>query len=793
MRHQLRQRLGPQADVIDVASAGVRAMVGEPLDRHSAQVLAGFGGDDAGFAARQLEVSMVEDADLVLVATRKHRSTTARLLPSAMGRTFTIREFGRLAMQVDPLALPEALLDERLRAVVRAAAALRGTVRKDGPGEDDVSDPYGGPPKGHAEAGEVIAAALTPVADLLAVAVDPSRAPAVAAAHEQRRAQARTGPTSSAKAARGRSRAKPPSPWARAVVPVIVFGLLLAVPAVLGYQALTARAELTAGKREVARLKEAALAGEAATARARLDVLQGHAGSARRKLDGPLWSLAERLPALGDDVVAARTVARTVDDLSRDVVPPLLAVLDAVDPKELRVKGNQIAVRPLLDARPNLAKAEAGAQRADQALAAVPVTGLTGSVHGELASLRGQVAELADLTGKASAAADILPALLGADGKKTYFLAFQNNAEARGTGGLLGAYGILEAVDGRVRVTRLGSNQELDNPPRMPVNLGKDFRALYGNDARLWINANLSPHFPYAARIWLALWQRQHNQRLDGVIATDPVVMGYVLHATGPVRLAGGEQVTGANAAQLTMRDVYARYPTVADNDRRDEYLQRIAGAVFEQALSGRSSPRALVRALARAAGERRLLVYSADPALQKKLAAHPVAGIVPDGPAPYVGITVNSAVPSKLDYYLERSIRYTSSTCTATYRRSRVTATFRNAAPSRGLPQYVAFPPNQRPKALRGTPRGTNYVFVDVATTSASGLVRASVDGRRTRVIAAAERGHPVFRYKLVLEPGQKRTLVFDLQEPIATGQPTVLRQPLVRPLTVTQQLRRC
>jgi hypothetical protein len=39
----------------------------------------------------------------------------------------------------------------------------------------------------------------------------------------------------------------------------------------------------------------------------------------------------------------------------------------------------------------------------------------------------------------ADLAVRILPAMLGQDGPKRYFLAFQNEAEARGTGGLPGA------------------------------------------------------------------------------------------------------------------------------------------------------------------------------------------------------------------------------------------------------------------------------------------------------------------------------------------------------------------
>ena len=53
----------------------------------------------------------------------------------------------------------------------------------------------------------------------------------------------------------------------------------------------------------------------------------------------------------------------------------------------------------------------------------------------------------------------------------------------------------------------------------MPTELGSDYVALWGQDPALWVNSNESPHFPYGAQIWLAAWQAQHGQRLDGVLA----------------------------------------------------------------------------------------------------------------------------------------------------------------------------------------------------------------------------------------------------------------------------------
>ncbi|MCP6077384.1 DUF4012 domain-containing protein, partial [Klebsiella pneumoniae] len=75
--------------------------------------------------------------------------------------------------------------------------------------------------------------------------------------------------------------------------------------------------------------------------------------------------------------------------------------------------------------------------------------------------LQDQTHELTSLLTNTNIAAEVLPAMLGADGPRNYFLAFQTLSESRGTGGLIGGFGIVRAVDGKVAVDSLASNAEL--------------------------------------------------------------------------------------------------------------------------------------------------------------------------------------------------------------------------------------------------------------------------------------------------------------------------------------------
>lgn len=137
----LADRLGPS---VEVASAGTIATPGEPMTEQAQAVARRLGLDGSHHRAQQLTSDLVAGADLVLAATREHRADVARLEPIASRRTFTLREFARLAANVDAHELDGlARGAERGQELVRAVAARRGTlVPLTQPSDDDLDDPF---------------------------------------------------------------------------------------------------------------------------------------------------------------------------------------------------------------------------------------------------------------------------------------------------------------------------------------------------------------------------------------------------------------------------------------------------------------------------------------------------------------------------------------------------------------------------------------------------------------------------------------------------------------------------
>ena len=139
------------------------------METNAATVLTDFGADPSGFTGRELLDDHVIRADLVLTATRDHRQQVISMGHSAGLRTFTLKEFTRLVKAIDPATLPplEDGMVARARALVRAAAALRGWLLAPTAEADEVFDPYGAPLPFFRSIGDEINQAIDPVVTAL--------------------------------------------------------------------------------------------------------------------------------------------------------------------------------------------------------------------------------------------------------------------------------------------------------------------------------------------------------------------------------------------------------------------------------------------------------------------------------------------------------------------------------------------------------------------------------------------------------------------------------------------------
>ncbi|MRG60438.1 DUF4012 domain-containing protein [Agromyces sp. CFH 90414] len=549
----------------------------------------------------------------------------------------------------------------------------------------------------------------------------------------------------------------------------------------VGIRAVLATNELQAAVPLASRAQDTILAGDAEQAKATADEFAGHAASAVSLTGDPIWWLYERLPLLGPNLEVLRSLAASVDRVAQGAVLPLAEAAGGVDVAAFAPAGGRIDLQPMIDLQEPMGRA-AGAF--DAATAMVERPGVADAeVIAPLADARDEylalVTEARDTVDAADRAVTLLPSMLGAEGPRDILLLFQNNAELRSLGGVSSALALVHAEGGALSMTQQADSGDIGRFRDPVVALPIETRALWGdNTARYIQDVNFTPQFPLAATIAREMWKQRFGTEVQSVVAVDPVMLSYLLAATGPVTLDTDDVISADNAVQFLLVDVYARYPVA----QQDAIFADAAAKAFGALTAGGADPRALVEALAKAGSERRILVWNADVEEQAVLSGTTLAGELPAGSETEqaFGLYFNDMTGSKMDPYLDVQFGADAVTC----RNDRlplyeVHVTLTNTAPAdaaTSLSSYVTGGGDY------GTPPGSITTSVHVYGELGSYNLGVLLNDQPVGYHPTSDTGYTLSKVVSQLAPGESATYRFGFLggEPVQK-QPVIESTPLV------------
>ena len=527
--------------------------------------------------------------------------------------------------------------------------------------------------------------------------------------------------------------------------------LLLLFVAYAGWRAWQVRSDLEASSASAHRLEAALADGDQGTADRELARLRDRSASAADRTGGPLWSLLVAAPVLGDDAEAVRTVSHVLDTLSRNGLTPLVRSSAELDARAFAPHDGSLPVEAISSLAQPVGDSLGAFTAADRRLTEVDTGGLIGPVRRRFEDFARVVRDATGPLATADRAARLLPSMLGAEGDRRYLLIFQNNAEARATGGMPGAMSILEAHQGRIQMTRQAMANDFPELDEPVLPLTAEERAVFGGQLGVFFqDANFTPHFPRSAELMAARWQQQYDERLNGVLSVDPVAMSYLLGAMGPLTVNGIE-LTADNVVDELLNQTYLRHE---DPAAQDEFFRDVSRQVFDSVSSGVGSPQSLIEALARGAREGRLLVHSFDADEQRGLAGTEVAGELTRSATerPQVGVFLNDATGSKMSYYLDYHTRVASASCAGGQQRldGHLSITSKTPPKARLLPAAITG------DARYGIPVGSQLLATDVYGPIGGSLGDFVLDGKLLKVATRHYQGRPVVTLALYFDPGQ-------------------------------------
>ena len=451
--------------------------------------------------------------------------------------------------------------------------------------------------------------------------------------------------------------------WATLALAVVGAVLVLSV-LVLLWQGARAAVLLSRAGDQASVLVSQVAGGDVVGARESAERLQDSARRARDSTDGFLWAAASVVPLVGDDVDAVRISAREVDRVAQEAVPPVVDITTRIQLDAFSPRDGKIDLDNLTAVAPQVSETDEVLQDAAAELETIDAEGLVGRLRSPVSRLQDTMSTVSTASDVAARAARLLPDMLGGDGDRRYLLLVQNNAEIRSLGGIPGSWAVLEADDGDLSMGEQGSAVDVrpvKKPPEpVPAADASVLPSVVATDLR---NTTIDPDFPSAALYAGRLVADEIGTSFDGVVSVDPVTLAYLLAGIGPVTLDDGTLLTADNAVDELLNGVYRRYAD--DPAGQDAVFENAARRIFDAFVAGGGNTQVVLESLTRAAADNRVLVWSREESEQAQIAGTGVSGQLDQDPEhAAVGVYLNDASGSKMQYYLQSTSAIRSTRC---------------------------------------------------------------------------------------------------------------------------------
>ena len=549
----------------------------------------------------------------------------------------------------------------------------------------------------------------------------------------------------------------------RIKVGFIIFGILvLGSVTWLATRVLVVKTDLEASQALVEQLQTEISSGDFSTLASTSAQLEAKSASAAAGTRDLTWRAAEFLPLAGENLRAVRAVSESIDDIVSDVAAPAVDIASSFDLSARDPVTGGFDITPLKDVVAIAATAQTVFAESLARMATIDASATVGPVSAAVTKLDDLLTKANDAVTSAAPLLDLVGPALGADGPRTYLLAFQNNAESTALGGSAASYTLINVDNGAISVAAQGAgSQDLVEGTPLDVEVDQSAIDLFTDYLISFPNTSTSrPDFPTAAELMRAYWIRDKGLTADGVISIDPLALSKVLTATGPIPLPSGDVLSSDNAVSLLVHDIYFRFDSYAEPEKVDAFFQEAASAILTKVISGEFDMKAMLAAVTQSVDQGSIMAWSADPTEQAALDGTRIQGALPADNAEktVVGIYYQDTSASKMDYYMQTATNTTSDVCAAgpnpSFTSTVTVHSNLTADEAESLPEYVASG-NYGP----GLTSTKVFVYGPVGATLSEARVDAA--GEATTVNASGnDLGRPVASFTAYLAPGESSTV---------------------------------
>lgn len=248
--------------------------------------------------------------------------------------------------------------------------------------------------------------------------------------------------------------------------------------------------------------------------------------------------------------------------------------------------------------------------------------------------------------------------VLGGNGPRKYLFLFQNNQEARATGGFIGSYGVLDMKDGGIRkffidgIFNPDGQLKVDIIPPQPIRKVSAGWSLH--------DSNWFADFPTSAEKAIFFYEKTGGPTVDGVITMTPTVLQRILTVTGPVYLPEYDVTIDSENVIPTLQ-----YKVEVDYDKEENRPKKILGdlaPILLERVMHTQDPNlmmAIIESLHTSLREKDILLYSRNTALQSMYQELGWSGELRETSYDFLSVVNSNINGYKTDGVIEQTIRH--------------------------------------------------------------------------------------------------------------------------------------
>ncbi|HNW55496.1 MAG TPA: DUF4012 domain-containing protein [bacterium] len=210
--------------------------------------------------------------------------------------------------------------------------------------------------------------------------------------------------------------------------------------------------------------------------------------------------------------------------------------------------------------------------------------------------------------------------ILGEKIDKRYLLVFQNNAEARASGGFVGSYALMDISQGKIKNLEIpeGGSYDTEGGLRRFVNPPAPLQ-LVDNYWKFW-DANWWPDWPMSAKQLAWFLAESNGPTVDGVIAITPDLLEDLLKVTGPIDLTADHGlVVSSENFRTTVQDHVEN--KVSGEKQPKKVIGDLAMKIMEklpESLKDQQNINLLLKTVSEQIASRHILCFFNDQDIQK-------------------------------------------------------------------------------------------------------------------------------------------------------------------------------